>query len=155
MPDVDATFLGGVLSQVLEDAAFVFAEPADEPERWDAPTLQATLDFESVRGGRLRLLAAPSVGVELAANMLGLEPSDPEANENGLAAVAEILNVIGGAFVTRLFGTNVPSQLGLPVPESLGRPPDALPRTCAAAVRLEGGGALVLELDLEPARTSA
>jgi hypothetical protein len=149
MRDLDGTFLSEVLGQVLEDAAFVFVEPADEPEAWGPPVLAASLAFESVQGGTLRITAAPAAGVELAANMLGVDPADPEAAEHGLAALAEILNVVGGAFVTRYFGTAVPSQLGLPVPEVLQGEPRPTHRTCAATVRLESGAPLRLELDLE------
>jgi hypothetical protein len=150
MAEPTAALLEEVLGQVLQEAAFVFAEPADEPEGWPPPVLTAEIAFESVRGGLLRLTVPPRGAVELAANMLGLEASDPEAEENGRAAVAEILNVIGGAFVTRYFGTQVPTQLGLPSTALVDAPPRA-PRTCAATLQLESGDPVVLELDLEPA----
>lgn len=150
MADPTAALLEEVLGQVLQEAAFVFAEPADEPDGWPPPVLTAEIAFESVRGGILRLTVPPRGAVELAANMLGLEASDPEAEENGRAAVAEILNVIGGAFVTRYFGTKVPTQLGLPTTAVVDAPSRA-PRTCAATLQLESGDPVVLELDLEPA----
>lgn len=151
MAELDAAFLADVLGRVLEEAAFVFAEPADEPEAWGGPVLSASLAFEAVQGGTLRLVATPSGAAELAANMLGIEPSDPEAAAQGLAAIAELLNVVGGAFVTRWFGTAVPSQLGLPATEVLPGAPPRRRRTCAAAVTLENGAPLLLELDLEAA----
>ena len=150
MAEPTAALLEEVLGQVLQEAAFVFAEPADEPEGWPPPVLTAEIAFESVRGGLLRLTVPPRGAVEIAANMLGLEASDPEAEENGRAAVAEILNVIGGAFVTRYFGTQVPTQLGLPSTALVDAPPRA-GRTCAATLQLESGDPVVLELDLEPA----
>ena len=138
-----------VLGQVLQEAAFVFAEPADEPEGWAPPVVTAEIAFESVRGGVLRLAVPPRGAVEIAANMLGVDPGDPEAEEHGRAAVAEILNVIGGAFVTRFFGTKVPTQLGLPT-TALVDAPAAAARTCAATLQLESGDPVLLELDLEP-----
>jgi hypothetical protein len=140
--------LTDILGSVLQDSAFMFVEPAEEPVEWDEKVFAATLAFESVRGGTLRLTMAVPVGVELAANMLGTDASDPEAEENGRAAVSEILNVIGGAFVTRYFGTKVPSQLGLPQAMLAGQPATGR-RTCAAVVRSEAGDPVLLELDME------
>jgi hypothetical protein len=133
---------------VLQDAAFMFVEPTEEAVEWEAQVFAATIAFESVRGGLLRLTAALPVGYELAANMLGTDPGDPEAEENGRAAVSEILNVIGGAFLVRFFGTKVPSQLGLPQ-ATLASEPATGRRTCAAVVRSEEGHPVMLELDLE------
>jgi hypothetical protein len=59
-----------------------------------------------------------------------------------------VLNVIGGAFVTRYFGTAVPSQLGLPKAELLAQPP-AGRRTASALVLAESGEPVMLELDME------
>jgi hypothetical protein len=126
----------------------MFVEPSEEPAEWGERVFTATLAFESVKGGTLRLTMAVPVGVELAANMLGCDASDPEAEENGRAAISEVLNVIGGAFVTRFFGTKVPSQLGLPHALLSGRPATGR-RTAAAVVRAGSGDAILLELDLD------
>lgn len=148
MADVTPELLTDIVGSVLQDTAFMFVEPAEEPVEWGEKVFTATLAFESVKGGLLRLTMALPVGVELAANMLGTDVSDPEAEENGRAAVSEILNVIGGAFVTRYFGTKVPSQLGLPQAQ-LSSEPATGRRTCAALVRSESGDPVLLELDLE------
>jgi hypothetical protein len=148
MADPTVELLTDILGNVLQESAFMFVEPDQEPVEWGDKVFAATLAFESVRGGTLRLTMAVPAGVELAANMLGTEASDPEAEENGRAAVSEILNVIGGAFVTRFFGTKVPSQLGLPQ-AMLSSSPATGRRTCAAVVRSEAGDPVLLELDLE------
>jgi hypothetical protein len=141
--------LTDILGKVLEEAAFILAEPDQEPPRWGDPVLRASIAFESTRGGTLRLLTNPRAASEIAANMLGVDPGEEEARSSGRAAVSELLNVVGGAFLTRYFGSAVPSQLGLPDTEFLPAPPAHARRTCAAAVRLESGEPLVLELDLE------
>lgn len=148
MAEVTPELLTDIVGSVLQDTAFMFVEPAEEPVEWGEKVFTATLAFESVKGGLLRLTMALPVGVELAANMLGTDVTDPEAEENGRAAVSEILNVIGGAFVTRYFGTKVPSQLGLPQ-ALLSSTPATGPRTCAALVRSESGDPVLLELDME------
>jgi len=127
----------------------VFAEPAEDEITFEGEVLRSTIAFESVRGGALRLVTPTRVAAEIAANMLGIDPSDPEAESQGRAAVSEILNVIGGAFITRYFGTQVPSQLGLPVTDLVATPLPVARRTCAAAMRLESGEPVLLELDLE------
>lgn len=148
MADATPELLTDILGTVFQETAFMFVEPAGEPVAWGDRVFAATLAFESVQGGTLRLTAAVPVGVELAANMLGCDASDPEAVENGRAAISEILNVIGGAFVTRFFGTKVPSQLGLPQ-ALLSAAPATGRRAAAAVVRSEAGDPILLELDLE------
>jgi hypothetical protein len=148
MPERVPELLTEVLGEVLQDAAYVFAEPAEGPPAWTAPVVSAEIAFESLKGGTLRLTAAPGVAAEMAANMLGLDPSDAAAVESGSAALAEVLNVIGGAFVTRYFGTSVPSQLGLPRAQVLPEPPRAR-RTASAVVVAESGEPVLLELDME------
>ncbi len=150
MPEPTPALLTDILGQVLQESAFIFAEPDDEPATWQGPVLTARIAFESTRGGTLRLVTTPAASAEIAANMLGIEPGE-EADANGRAAVAELLNVLGGAFLTRYFGTTVPSQLGLPSTE-LGEPPPARRRCCATTVRLESGAPVVMELDLEEGR---
>ncbi|MGC3998681.1 MAG: chemotaxis protein CheX [Anaeromyxobacter sp.] len=140
--------LTDILGSILQDTAFIFAEPSDEPEGWTPPVLVARIAFESTRGGTLRLATSMPAAVEIAANMLGLDMADAEAEEYGRAAVSELLNVIGGSFLTRYFGTEVPSQLGLPSTDLTDEPLPG-PRTCAATVRLESGEPLHLVLDLE------
>ncbi|MFO0580787.1 MAG: chemotaxis protein CheX [Anaeromyxobacter sp.] len=142
--------LADVLGSVLQDSAFIFAEPVDEPEPFAAEVFAAELAFDSVRGGVLRLVTTPRGCVEIAANMLGLDASEAEAQDQARSALAEVLNVVGGAFVTRFFGTKVPSQLGLPATQVLDRLTEK-PHTCATVLRLESGDQVMLELDLEPA----
>lgn len=142
--------LADVLGSVLQDSAFIFAEPVEEPEPWVFPVYAAELAFDSVRGGILRLVTTPRGSIEIAANMLGLDAGDAEAEEQARSALAEVLNVVGGAFVTRFFGTKVPSQLGLPNTVVLTAAPERA-HTCSTVLRLESGDPVMLELDLEPA----
>lgn len=150
MPEPTPALLTDILGQVLQESAFIFAEPDDEPQAWEGTLLTALIAFESTRGGTLRILTTPAASAEVAANMLGIDPGE-EADANGRAAVAELLNVLGGAFLTRYFGTAVPSQLGLPATELLEPPLPPRRRCCTATVRLESGAPLTLELDLEGA----
>jgi hypothetical protein len=148
MLEPSVALLIDILGQVLQESAFIFAEPDEEPDAWAGTVLAARIAFQSTRGGGLRLLTSLPAASEIAANMLGIELGE-EADANGRAAVSELLNVLGGAFVTRYFGTAVPSELGLPTTDLLTGPRPSSTRTCAAAVRLEGGEPVLLELELE------
>jgi hypothetical protein len=148
MPEPTPELLTDILGQVLQGSAFIFAEPGGEPEAWDGAILTAQIAFESTRGGALRLVTTPAASAEMAANMLGIDAGE-EANASGPAAVSELLNVLGGTFLTRYFGTEVPSQLGLPATYLVQGPLPARRRSCAATVRLESGAPVLLELELE------
>jgi CheY-specific phosphatase CheX len=150
MSEPTPEMLTEVLSSVLEEAAFFMIEPEEVPAQLDGEVFSATIDFEAVRGGQLRLTASRALARNLAANMLGIDPNDPEADEQGRNALGEILNVLGGAFVTRHFGTKVPFQLGLP--SVADEVPAGRHSTCAVAVRVDTGDLILLELDLEPGR---
>jgi hypothetical protein len=150
MSDPSPEMLTEVLSSVLEEAAFFLIEPEAVPDHFEGDVFSASIDFEAMRGGQLRLTASRNLARNLAANMLGIDPGDPEADEQGRNALGEILNVLGGAFVTRHFGTKTPFQLGLP--SVADEHPASHRATCAAAVRVDTGDVVVLELDLEPGR---
>jgi hypothetical protein len=147
MTEPNGELLTDILGQVLQDSAYIFAEPDEEPAGWEGSVIVARIAFESTRGGSLRLVTTPEAASEIAANMLGIDAGE-EADANGRSAVAELLNVVGGAFLVRYFGTAVPSQLGLPSTECCTGPAPG-PRCCVATVRTEAGAPLLLELDLE------
>ncbi len=103
-----------VAAGVLEEAAFIFTEPADEFPEWDAPVCRTEIEFSGPRAGRLVLSATRAFCGELAANLLGLEPGDPDAERLGESALGEILNIITGSLTAELFGTQALCHLGLP-----------------------------------------
>lgn len=150
MAEPTPALLADLLGSVLADAAFVAVEPAEEPATWPAPLYEAEIHFESVRGGSVRLVAPARCAVELAANMLGVDRTDPEAESHGRDAMAELVNVLGGSLVVRLYGPRAPNQLGFPATRVVQVPAPGR-RTCAAAVRSDDGEPLLIELDLEEA----
>src|SRR5512138_3055634 len=104
MPEPTPQWLSELLAEILQEAAFVSAEPASGPPGWGVPVLSATLGFRSTHSGSLRLTTDLPAAIELAANMIGVRHGDPAAAVLGGAALGEMLNVVGGALVTRLFG---------------------------------------------------
>ena len=123
MAEHPAVDIGPVVRQILEEAAFIFAEPAEDDAPLESPTIRAHLDFHGPRGGRLLLNASPEFAVLLAANLLGVEPDEPDALARRQGAVGEILNMIAGALMETLFGDEVTVHLGIPEIGGDHRPP--------------------------------
>jgi chemotaxis protein CheY-P-specific phosphatase CheC len=113
--DLTPDALGAVAARVLEDAAFLFVEAAGDDGGASGPRVVAAMDFGGPAPGQLHLAVPPDLAAELAANLLGVEPDDPEAADRGEAAVGELLNMIGGVLTAETFGTDVVCPLGIPV----------------------------------------
>lgn len=121
--------LAPVMRRVLEDAAFIFCDdaPADAPAT-HGRFAEAKIGFQASRSGELRLRLPWNVAREAAANLLGVEPDDPEADEQALAAAGELLNMISGVALQTWFGGATKWSLGNPtVEEREGRLPSAAP----------------------------
>lgn len=104
-----------VTAHTFEETAFVFAEPDDAPRPFAGPVSEVRLEFQGLRHGRLTLASTPAFGVELATNMLGIDPSDPAIPESADAALREIVNILCGVVAEELSGRGVLCELGLPV----------------------------------------
>jgi CheY-specific phosphatase CheX len=113
--DLTPALLQDVVSRVLEDCAFMCTEPSPESTRWSAPITRATLEFSGPRSGTIEVYATRELTMAIAADMLGIEMSDPDATELADGALGEITNVIAGALVARMFGTDCLVELGIPV----------------------------------------
>ena len=106
---------------VMEGMAFLFAAPAS---RDDVPAqagdfLQANIDFVGQLQGRLQMAAPRSLCIELAANMLGIEPGDAEAHRKSGDALKEALNIVCGKFLTASFGMTLVFNLTTPVVKAI------------------------------------
>ena len=113
--------LAGVVSDVFMAQTFAFAvecakEELEVPER---NCLNATIRFKGPEHGRLEMMLPCGIGAELAANMLGVEVEDREAQDNATDAVKELLNVVCGQFLTARFGLEPVFFLSLPQVEEV------------------------------------
>ncbi|MGC4115302.1 MAG: chemotaxis protein CheX [Myxococcales bacterium] len=107
-------FLEKVTVDILERAAYVFADlPEDEPALLGA-ALVARLDFSGPQQGAVTLATTPSLAGDIAANMLGEEPGGAAATAGARDALAELLNVLSGALMVQLFGSREVCTLGMP-----------------------------------------
>lgn len=122
----------------LRDAAFFFTQPMTEPLAWPKRVLVARLSFDGTQKGVMRLVVTPAFGIELAANLLGIDPGDVNAAAEARAAVGELLNMICGALVAQWFGTDVVCQLGIPeVVEMASAELDQAKPQCGVALAVE------------------
>ena len=112
----DLHTLGRVVIEILEEAAFLFCEPMDEMNRTElsSEVLMAKLGFTGPSSGDMIFSAPPETASEIAANLLGVDPDDPEVSGKGAEAVGEILNIIGGALLKEWFGSSADFEMGIP-----------------------------------------
>ena len=117
----DLRLLGRVVIEILEDAAFLFAEPMDEDARTEIAdeVYVARIGYSGASSGEMVLSTPLTVASELAANLLGLEPDDPEVEGKGAEAVGEMLNIIGGALLKEWFGASSDFEMGIPSVERM------------------------------------
>jgi hypothetical protein len=142
--------LGETLGSTLEEAAFVFAELQGEPPPFPGKALEARITYSGPHQGELRLVADAGLAATLAANLLGEEEGAATAARAG-DAVGELLNMVVGVWVVRLFGEDTRCKLGVPrvrevsAAEAGARAPQT---TCAASLVEEEGRRIDLSLSV-------
>lgn len=100
--------------RILEQVAFIFAEPTDSPEPFGEYVREATIDFNGPLTGSLQLTTSTACAVGLAANLLGVDPDDPAAVAFGSDALGETLNMLCGAVLLQVFGAVDSRHSGVP-----------------------------------------
>jgi chemotaxis protein CheY-P-specific phosphatase CheC len=111
------------IAEILEKQAFMFAMPVsktDMPETGDAVIL-AGISFDGEMKGMLKLAAPDRLSLELAANMLGLDADSPEAEEQRLSAIKELLNIACGNILTVIAGVEPVFNIAIPEVETIGQ----------------------------------
>ncbi|HLL89549.1 MAG TPA: chemotaxis protein CheX [Tepidisphaeraceae bacterium] len=110
-----AAALGGV----LETMAFMSPLPPepDQPAPACPPdAVLAAIGFTGPHGGTLELVAGMQLAMTLAANLLGTDPADPEAEARCRDALKEVMNVTCGTVVQQLPDfPQVAHEMGIPV----------------------------------------
>jgi len=116
MNDILQEQLGDVFREIVEQQACMFCAPPDGDEIPAAAgdCIKTSIAFSGQRAGALTLLAPPALTLELAANMLGLDPDDEAAAEAALDSVGELMNVVLGQLLTRAFSLDAVFDLSTP-----------------------------------------
>ena len=120
MPDKRQT-LSASLALILEDAAFVFAEPIEEePEPFEHEVVEASLVYSGDCAGTIALRMTVPFALQVAEEQMvtGDEQTLPEE------IAGELLNIIAGHWVVQQFGER--TRFNLTPPTAGRRSTDAL-----------------------------
>jgi len=140
--------LTAAISEIVEEFIMMAIEIPEPPPAVDVETI-GWLDFSGPRQGRITVRCGNALASALAANLLGVSPDDAEAGAKAGDALGEVLNVLCGNLVTRVFGSQQTVHLSVPT---------VLPACTAHAHRDQPGGhpeavleeACVLTFDDQP-----
>ena len=115
MPHEHNDHIATVVSDVLEQMAFMFADIASASEMpTDVnETVGAEIHFTGSFNGALSLISTPQMCTELAANLLGTEADEIEIDECQ-DTIKELLNVICGQLLTTIAGNEPVFDLSPP-----------------------------------------
>ena len=113
---LSAELLEEVTSEVLGETAFIFVEALDNEPDWDeGELLETRLTFSGDAQGELLFACNPALGIEFAANLLGLEPGeDQEIEAQSGDAIGEVLNIIAGPLLSAWLGDQAVCDIGPP-----------------------------------------
>jgi CheY-specific phosphatase CheX len=106
-----------VITGVLQDAAFLFAEKlalCEKPDFSKWKPSGAVIEYTGQANGKIRLWADESLSRIIAENMLGMEYDSNLEKEKSTDALNEILNMVTGNFITAYHGENSAVNMGLP-----------------------------------------
>src|SRR5579864_5294322 len=105
-----------VFAEVLGEFAFLFGDPVPAGE---LPPLAgegylACLPFHGGAEGRVSFGVSEGLALEIAANTLGIEPSEPEASRRASDAIKEVASVMGGRLAGVIGRPSEPVDLAPP-----------------------------------------
>ncbi len=116
MLDQQQEALSSTFLEIVEQLTFMFGEPADKQdmEVEDVDFTTASMSFTGDLPGSLTVVVDSSILLDIAANILGIEPEDVAPDTMMPDALGEMLNVICGHVIMALAGTDANFKLGPP-----------------------------------------
>ena len=119
MQETCETLLIESLGEALETMAFMSAMPPEEQEKALRPmqAVRARMTFSGPVKGEVEVMAGRAFVQMLAANVLGVDESDPEAAQKGVDALQEMVNTTCGILLPQLV-TPENDQFDVSLPES-------------------------------------
>lgn len=103
-----------VFTDILESQAFMFSDMLDEVPSFPGHSILVGIRFSGPIQGELCMAMPVDLSLQVAANMLGLEPEDELAEHRANDAVKELLNVACGHVLTGLAGEEPVFDLAVP-----------------------------------------
>ncbi len=94
--------LGSLIVELLENAAFVFAETTVEKPWAASDILCARVVLEHGERVELSLCVARELAVVMAANLLALEPDSEQAEASASDTVGELANMVAGSLAVEI-----------------------------------------------------
>ena len=140
MQEQKTATLATILSEVLQDLAFMFSDGEEDETTPGEVWLETEIAYEGASCGGLRLLCTRHFAATLATNLLGAEPDHVTNASEAHDAVKEFMNIVCGQLVTAWYGTEDVYNLTIPTIRELPEtPPFAAPDTPdVATVYVEG-----------------
>lgn len=106
------------LADAAETMAFVSLLPVEDAATLPSEMVVIRIAFTGPLNGSFELAASQALGALLAANMLGGEPTDPDAADRAVDAMKELMNITCGDILSKL-GAGGGFEMGLPHIEPL------------------------------------
>jgi hypothetical protein len=105
-----------VFCSVIEQIAFMFAEVAslEDMVGTEQAFVEASMSFDGQLRGRLTMAVPRDACAQIACNVLGMEPDDPEVAMGATDSLKELLNVTCGHILTSLAGDRPVFDLSIP-----------------------------------------
>ncbi|MHC4974981.1 MAG: chemotaxis protein CheX [Planctomycetota bacterium] len=102
--------------ETLERTAFVMADHVSAEEAADlpVPTHFAAIGYSGPESGSIHLGASKGFLLELASSILGMDPDAIDPLSEGLDALSELANIVGGGVILDMGGDSTYFKLGLP-----------------------------------------
>jgi hypothetical protein len=111
------------LADAVETMAFVSLMPPEQRSPLPPDLLRVSISFTGPRAGSLELIAPAAFGALLAANMLGCDPTDPDAAGRAADAMKELMNVTCGDLLPKIAAGHPRGfEMGLPQVQTLDDP---------------------------------
>ncbi|NUM52772.1 MAG: chemotaxis protein CheX [Candidatus Hydrogenedentes bacterium] len=141
-----------VFPQMLESLTFMFADPDEgvSPPGMPHDAVLVRIAFSGERNGAIEMAIGRSLGLEMAGNLLGLEPQADNAQKYGDDALRELMNVTCGHILTAMAGDRPVFNLTIPSISPMdGADWDALSRDESAAQFSIDGRPVRMRVQLE------
>lgn len=100
--------------KIFEEAAFALIDDNHE-EREKHAQIAAKVRFQGPQTGTLYARIDVALSVMFAENMLGVDPGDPDAENKGFDAMKELLNMVCGNLLPKIYGNEKEFRIDPPV----------------------------------------
>jgi len=123
MPQQTTATLHAIVSDLLANLAFMFADDEASHCCSEGPWLETSISYQGPAAGTLCLQCTRDFSVLLASNLLAAEPEDECAESKANDAVMEFMNILCGQCITTWHGADEVFQLTIPQVTELPGPP--------------------------------